>query len=87
MLGASKFEPLSPPLNDGLRNQKVSRNTASASVTTMKGSPRIRRAGNPTTTPMTVAISAARIGANGNGIPSSVFTTLNPKAPTPARVS
>ena len=48
--------------------------TASDSVTIANGKPRIRKAGIPTTTPITVAPSAATIGASGNGTPQSVVS-------------
>ena len=37
-------------------------------MTTATGNPRMRTAGNPTTTPTTIAPSAASSGASGNGI-------------------
>ena len=46
--------------------------------------PRTRNAGNPTMTPNTLAINAARIGAIGKGIPHCVAMRDSAKPATPA---
>ena len=79
--------PAEPPLKSLLRNQSASRHTANVSVTTPTSSPRMRSAGKPTTTPMAVAPTAARIGAIGNGMCHDVVNPLSKKPATPASVS
>src|SRR5262249_5631507 len=69
------------------RNHSASMAYASARVTTPNVRPRTRSAGSPTTTPTTVAMSAARIGARGNGTPQPVVSPDNENALTPANAS
>ena len=68
-------------------NHTASKATASASVTTATGNPRTRRAGSPTTTPITIATVAARSGAIGKGTPQLTVSGLRTKPAAPARVS
>ena len=79
--------PLRPPLKSGFLNQKASRATASDSVTTATGRPRMRRAGSPTTTPMAMATTADSSGASGNGTSQFMANRCREYAPTPASES
>ena len=67
-LRASRSWPARCPTMSVLRNHSASMAYAKASVTTPSVRPRRRRAGSPITTPITVATSAARSGAIGNGM-------------------